>query len=307
MTFTAQKGTTYYIGVDGLYADGLGPAHLQLVSRPPPENDFFADAQDLGDASSVVVDGTTIAATTERYEPTHSNSVHPSGSVWYRWTARDDGVLSFDVSGDFDPVVGVYTGSRLSDLEHVEGRFPGWHGDPRQQLAVRGGTTYWLAVDKWSKHEAGDFVLRLNGPGRPLPAPVMPPPDGPTPPAVGTTDPAGAPPGLFTSRQAAAPLKVAARVRRTTIGTALRRGLSGTVSCSLACAHTVAATFTLRGRSRKSVRSTSAGRGPTFSVRPGPKARRRLRGARIVDVRLRITASAGAQRVTTTRGLTLRR
>jgi hypothetical protein len=84
----------------------------------PPPNDDFADAQVLT-GTSAAADGTTVEATKETGEPMH-DSADAERSVWYRWTAPEDGVAIVDTAGSASrTTLGVYTGPAVDALAPV--------------------------------------------------------------------------------------------------------------------------------------------------------------------------------------------
>lgn len=88
------------------------------VDAAPPPNDDFADAKILSGAS-VATTGTTAGATREAGEPDHADSSGSSSrSVWYRWTALENGVVAVSWNNIQFMTVGsgIYTGSTLTDL-----------------------------------------------------------------------------------------------------------------------------------------------------------------------------------------------
>src|SRR5690606_21190747 len=84
-----------------------GVVVLSQPQRPePPANDDFAKAQVLPGTAGVV-EGTTVAATAEPNEPTDGTPwIVLHNSVWYAFTAPDDGILMLDFS---DPPVTLET------------------------------------------------------------------------------------------------------------------------------------------------------------------------------------------------------
>jgi hypothetical protein len=153
--FHASAGAVYAIAVDGLGGAG---GDLLLSWGGPPENDRF-DAATVLTGASGVVQGLTAGAEKEDAEPAHAG--HPAAaSVWYRWTAPQDGRVTFTTAGSsFNTVLAVYTGSRLRTLLPV----------PTTERAYRDGTSlvafdvvdgkaYMIAVDGF-KGAVGELVL----------------------------------------------------------------------------------------------------------------------------------------------------
>ena len=121
--FQAVAGQTYYIAVAGYYYPSA-TGSIQLNWSPvkpvgPPPNDNFASATVLtGVWGSTNVDNTL--GTAEAGEPSHAGFA-ANGSVWYQWTAPQDGEVALDTIGSvgLDTVLAVYTGSSLSSLNQV--------------------------------------------------------------------------------------------------------------------------------------------------------------------------------------------
>src|ERR1051326_804300 len=110
-------------------------AHAQCTNTNVP-NDCFANAQLIsGQWGSVL--GTNIGASAEFGEPAHAGFTS-SNSIWYVWTAPEDGEVTFDTLGsldnlgvNLDTVLAVYTGSSLGNLLQVAANddyYPFTHG-----------------------------------------------------------------------------------------------------------------------------------------------------------------------------------
>ncbi len=161
VSFSVTAGTVYRIAVDG-FDGAVGATNLAgtfTASTPTPTptptpaptlpaNDNFANAVTL--SSLAPVTGTTVAATRESEEPYHyaAGSWH---SIWYNWTAPDDGTLTLSTEGsDIDTVLAVYTGSAVSS-RYLERRAVSWDagGFSWSQVSFRvtAGTVYRIAVD----------------------------------------------------------------------------------------------------------------------------------------------------------------
>ena len=122
-SFQVVAGQTYYISVAGYeYPSATGSFQLNWSpSKPvgPPPNDNFASATVLtGYWGSTNVDNTL--ATAEAGEPSHAG-FPANASVWYQWTAPQDGEVALDTIGSIglDTVLAVYTGSSLTSLNQV--------------------------------------------------------------------------------------------------------------------------------------------------------------------------------------------
>ncbi|MCC5806640.1 MAG: S8 family serine peptidase [Opitutales bacterium] len=144
--FQAVSGTTYYFAVDGF--GGAEGAVGAKVGIPPPNDDF---------ENSIVIEGTdierrvtTLFASREEGEPRHLPGRGIGETVWYTWTAPENGRAHLTASATFAPaVIAVYTGSRVDALSLVTSD----GASDRQTMAIFDavqGTTYRIAVDAWN-------------------------------------------------------------------------------------------------------------------------------------------------------------
>ncbi len=140
--------------------DGVAPSGLQrfeiaealssdltAIEYPPLTNDDFADAMPLSGASGTVATH-NVDATREEGEPIHLFETNFPASVWFVWTAPQNGVIAFETDAAFDSVLAVYTGSNLAALTLFNGNDQGGQDDnSRAVFAVTAGTTYRLAIE----------------------------------------------------------------------------------------------------------------------------------------------------------------
>ena len=122
-SFQAVAGQTYYIAVAGYYypnATGVFQLNWSPVKPvgPPPNDNFASPTVLTGDWGSTNVDNTL--GTHEAGEPSHAG-FPANASVWYQWTAPQDGEVALDTIGSIglDTVLAVYTGSSLASLNQV--------------------------------------------------------------------------------------------------------------------------------------------------------------------------------------------
>jgi hypothetical protein len=160
---SVQAGATYYIAVDG-YSSSQGSITLNYaftteVAPPPlssPINNHFLDAIVLsGTAGSVT--GNNVNATGETGEPTQSGTLN---SIWWRWTAPQNGVLTLDTFGsEFDTYLSLSAGDSLDSLSVLQQNDDS-HGVAQSHLEqlVEAGTTYYIAVDGYNG-AAGNVTL----------------------------------------------------------------------------------------------------------------------------------------------------
>jgi hypothetical protein len=158
-------GVTYRIQVSISDGDDEGTFKLSWKYITRPTNDFFANAHVLsGNTPSLT--GTNVGAETEVDEPEHSG--HLFNSVWYRWTAPADGLAFIDTRGsDFDTVVGVYTGSPVSNLSDVNSNDDGdpdpYNHESQLYIDAVQGTTYRIAVEGY-EDDNGSIRISINRP-----------------------------------------------------------------------------------------------------------------------------------------------
>ena len=126
-----------------------------------PVNDHFADAIDLSAVGEgMFVDGTNVAATKETDEPNHAGNAG-GHSVWYTWTAPGNGSVphvAVQVFGQFDTLLGVYTGAAVDTLVEVASNDDVGLGSSSVSFATTPGTVYRIAIDGFGG-KAGRFTV----------------------------------------------------------------------------------------------------------------------------------------------------
>src|SRR5262245_2473323 len=162
-----RAGLAMSLGVCAMVLASAGPAAAQ------PINDNFIDAEILfGPSETLGVGGSTLGATHEADEPPHYGE--GSASIWYRWTAPNTGVFTFDTIGsDFDTVLAVYRGTELTNLLKVAANDD---LDPdsfvsRVTFRAVAGVEYSIAIDGYQT-QTGNTVLRWF-PGDVDPTPAL--------------------------------------------------------------------------------------------------------------------------------------
>ena len=148
----AQAGEEFAIRVAGA---AMGAFTLSIFHRPPPANDDFAAAAPITGLPASA-NGSTIAATSEPFEPSHGD-VGPQSSVWYRWTAPSNGTVTLDCEPAYQSVVAVYSGSELSNLVQIASQ----SGAGSLTFTTEAGASYYIAVDEYY-YGSSDFTLRLR-------------------------------------------------------------------------------------------------------------------------------------------------
>lgn len=143
--FQAIAGTTYYFVIDGKNG-ASGNVSMSFVI--PPGNDKFANAFVLT-GTDVSRNVNTSFASREEGEPIHWPNGGRGETVWYVWTAPENGRTNIDLSASFfRGIIAVYTGNSLQALEPVtsdgaSNRFA------QVVFEATQGTTYRIAVDSW--------------------------------------------------------------------------------------------------------------------------------------------------------------
>lgn len=119
VSLTVTNGQVFRLSVNGYQAaEGFIRLHWNLT--PLPANDNFANAANLDTANLWgSVSDNNLGATREVGEPSHAGFVTTS-SLWYKWTAPQDGEVQLDTLGSsVDTVLGVYTGTTIGSLSQV--------------------------------------------------------------------------------------------------------------------------------------------------------------------------------------------
>jgi hypothetical protein len=303
--FGATAGTVYWLIVDGDHwsRPSLGNVQLHLRQGTAPANDDFANATTLtGDTTWA--SGSNAGATAEPGEPQHAGK--PGGaSVWYRWTATDDGPATVTTTGSrFDTLLGIYTGDAVGSLAQVAANDDGPDGlTSSVTFDATAGTTYWIAVDGQGDADgptAGELHVSVDGAGEP---PDTTPPD--------TTPPDTKPP-------ATEPLTLSAKFGAPKLAAMLARGLAGTARCSRLCKIQATMIVDRAGAARlglakpaaivSTASATGRAKADTRLVLKLTKAHaKRLAGAARLGVTVRVVARSGTSTKTVVRVLTLKR
>jgi hypothetical protein len=148
--FAATGGTQYLVAVDS-----KSPSSGKLTIDKAPDNDDLAQAQSLGSALPVAVDGATnVAAAKEASENNHAGDVG-GASVWYEWTAppapATGSVLvetcGSDAADAIDTLLAVYADGAAFPLTPVVSNDDGCGQLSRIVLPTTANTTYLIAVD----------------------------------------------------------------------------------------------------------------------------------------------------------------
>ena len=143
--FFAKEGQTYRVRVSCPPTVICASTQtLRWSQGPRPANDDFADAVELLDAEGETA-GDNGGATMEPGERFGSLAA----TVWYRWTAPEDGAWQFR-SGERDSRVLVFTGNYVAALRLVSD-----YPSRSARLRVQAGAEYRVAVAERSAFETG--------------------------------------------------------------------------------------------------------------------------------------------------------
>jgi hypothetical protein len=148
--FAAQAGVLYGIQVGskgGRYSD----YKLLLQYVPPPNNDDFENRIPF----TTSISGTLEGATHQPGEPTSHGETN-SGSVWFTWTAPEDGRFELTETSYSYVLLAVYTGNTLSNLQ---GGFASWETAVFNATA---GTAYAIQVSDYDIWSGSPFALSMQ-------------------------------------------------------------------------------------------------------------------------------------------------
>ena len=136
------------------------PADVKFGAPDRPGGDAFSQAVLLDDPQGLV-GGSNETATREAGEPLHA--AQPGRrSVWYRWTAPQNGVLTVRTLGSaFDTLLAVYTGDQVGALTEIASNddAPSARGFTSElTFSATRGVGYMLALDAMGD-KGGKYVL----------------------------------------------------------------------------------------------------------------------------------------------------
>lgn len=123
----------------------------------PPANDALESAADLGSSTGISVTAANLEATTQEGAGEANDTVF--ATLWWRWTAPDDGVLRVDTEGTTFPdrLVAVYSGGALGDLTSLGDGFR-----VKAAVPVASGEVYHLQVGSGSDLPSSKGEVHLN-------------------------------------------------------------------------------------------------------------------------------------------------
>jgi hypothetical protein len=122
-----------------------------------PANDDFANALSLPGQSGAVT-GTTISATHEAAEPPHARN-RGGASVWYKYVAQSDGVITFDTTNStFDTTLAVYKGSNMTNARVVGANDDTLGTSSSVKVGANAGEMFYIAIDGYYNSGTGSFA-----------------------------------------------------------------------------------------------------------------------------------------------------
>ncbi len=181
VAFSAVAGTTYQIAVDAILPSGsfyIGNHSFNgnLTLTPAPPNDLFTNSTPISGPLFETY-GSVIGASREPGEPAHTNSVDVAAwpqTLWWSWTAPNNlGVSAIPVKLiaqglQYQPNIGVYTGTSISNLTSVASTVQGPFNTRLMDFMALPGATYRIALGgnedypTLASTNLGNYYLRVN-------------------------------------------------------------------------------------------------------------------------------------------------
>jgi hypothetical protein len=132
--------------------------HLSISQVAGPPNDDFGNASVvfLSEYQGFYDNPSNIYATVETGEPVPSCASGIHRTLWYVYTAADNGKLTGNFWG-YAPFMAIYTRSNQADLQEV------WCGVNQSiNIDVVSGNTYYLQIGEMNAYSSGWFYISLN-------------------------------------------------------------------------------------------------------------------------------------------------
>ncbi len=142
---TTNMEGCYQLVVSNLGGSVTSPPVCVTINLPPPNDDFTNRFYLAGTNASAT--GTTLYATLEPQEPIQNSVGGGGGSVWWSWTAPDDGTVLLTVTNTGSGLqnVEVYTGNALGQLSPVAGSSSA-QNQISTTFVAKFGTAYQIAI-----------------------------------------------------------------------------------------------------------------------------------------------------------------
>lgn len=167
---SAADGGNYTVTVSNP-SGTITPAAATLTVVPLAPNDSFSSATALSPTTTATATGYNYSATRETSEPqptpTNSTTYAAGRTVWWKWTAPNDGMIVVDTAGSsVDNVLAAYAGSALASLERLAYGASATTNNLRRAariyVPVVAGSTYSFQVDSGYYATAGSLRLNLT-------------------------------------------------------------------------------------------------------------------------------------------------
>jgi subtilisin family serine protease len=145
---------SYYVVVANSYGSvqsGIAVVTVESVIINP-ENDDFADAEELAGFTGRITERDNSLATGEAGEPDHAGGAGAPDnlkSLWWKFTAPSPGVFEVDTFGsNFDTVLAAYVGNDVASLTEIAANDDADGSlQSRIEFEAQAGETYYIAVD----------------------------------------------------------------------------------------------------------------------------------------------------------------
>lgn len=166
---TSANAGIYRVLVSNPYGSAVSTnARLSIVDAP--FNDRFDDRIALAGTSTTAY-GSNLQASKESNEPNHAGNLG-GRSVWWRWTAPADGLVSIDSFGSsFDTGLSVYEGNSIASLNLLvenDDLLSGRNNNSFVKFQAVAGREYQIAVDGFKTNGThGSVVVNLHQPPEP--------------------------------------------------------------------------------------------------------------------------------------------
>ena len=135
---------------------------VALLHAAPANDNFASRIALLG--PNVSLTSSNVGATKETGETNHAaafSGYTASGkSVWYSWTPTAAGYVKFTLTGSFNKVIAIYTGSSVASLSPAASGFNNSPYDATSYFVAAAATEYLVAVDGYGGG-SGVFTLSL--------------------------------------------------------------------------------------------------------------------------------------------------
>lgn len=166
-SYEAVGGRTYFSNLGDPFrrgGNGVGSTYVYLQTFVPGAfADSFAGRIALF-GQKFAVTGSNAGFSAEEGEPQHSTtSLLPSRSTaWFSYTRDTRTSVSIEVTAGFEPLLSVYTGTTVADLQRVaQGSRSGTSPITRLTFVAEADTSYAIAVDG-NRGGEGTFTMRVE-------------------------------------------------------------------------------------------------------------------------------------------------